>query len=329
MRFTFRRYNRTLAALVLLPLLASAFYEIRTDPYWLWHEKPAWFLDWGGHNRALDIRNRFAKSLQVVVRRPEVVLLGSSRVYRGIDTGKINGAYNLGISGLRIREAEAYLRHTLRWTGARRVILGLDYFMFDHNKPWEAGFDRDLGRHVYLFKALPAALLTLMAYRDSGLAVSGEHAGDGFWTYSGFKSTKPRDREDLEVILSGFYTKKQIITAAEYASFETVIDLVGKAGVELDVFISPMNARQVDRLRAAGEAADFDQWRKRLIDIGRLRGLTVHDFSLDNPFFGEEVINGSSPHWIDTSHYAPSVGDWLLGRLEAERDPESRLARRE
>jgi hypothetical protein len=196
----YRTYFQIIIALGILVLGGVASRTAWVDPYWVWRQEPAWVVEHGGHNRILDRRMRHAKSLQVVARRPDNIILGSSRVYRGFDTttGRAAGMYNIGISSLRIAEAEKYVGHLVKNTPVKRLVLGLEYFMFDADQTTVSGFDMDTGSGKYLLTAVPAALVTLQAWNDAGVAENGLDSGDGLWRRNGFKTTEDRDAAGLE-----------------------------------------------------------------------------------------------------------------------------------
>src|SRR5690606_27998336 len=101
--------------------------------------------------------------------QPDIVLLGSSVVYRGLDPATIpaHNVYNSGISALRIREAEAFVQQTLHWAGTREIVLGVDYFAFDRRHPHEADFDPALSTLTYLLETAGSAFLSRTAISDA------------------------------------------------------------------------------------------------------------------------------------------------------------------
>ncbi len=213
----YKKYNAIVFGFLLMILLMIGSYVYWADPYWLFSREPVWKEAWNGHNRVLDINMRFAKSLEVVFRQPHSAIVGSSRVYRGMPTDALDGGdvYNLGVSSLRIQEAYAYLRHVFRWTAVRKIVFRLDYFMFDHARRSEAGFDPSLSDFKYMWKAIPSSLFTFMAVKDAKLALDGEHSGDGYWTYSGYKHTSQRTAKEVTRILDTFYNDQMKISGQE------------------------------------------------------------------------------------------------------------------
>ena len=80
----------------------------------------------------------FFKPYEYRMVKPDVVFLGSSRVYVGLcpddypdESVKV---YNMGMSSLSIRDAYQYLKFMIRVHKPKKVYLGLDFFQFDsHN----------------------------------------------------------------------------------------------------------------------------------------------------------------------------------------------------
>lgn len=309
----YSKYNRRLAigiSAILLPVIAFTF---TTDPYWLFHRVPVW----GQHNRVLALKMRFTKALQVIMRRPDTVIIGSSRVYRGMPTSELHtyNAYNLGISSLRITEATAYISHVIRWTPVKRMVLGLDYFMFEHDKQSEAGFDPGIAGYRYLFKAFPASLLTSMSVLDSITVLQREDSPDGYWTWSGFKVTYPRPAERMQAVVNTFYNRHKVVTSAEYGKFEEIIEQADSADVQLKVFISPLNRRMISRMEDKDVYEEFTAWKSDIMHLASKHNTEIYDFSENNPFFADNTTHGSTTHWIDPSHYSPRTGSWILKQI--------------
>ncbi len=312
-----KKYVGLVLALVGASVVLLASYTFINDPYWIWQRSPEWSIKWQGHNRILDNKMRYAKSLQVVTRQPREIILGSSRVYRGIEPPSPE-VYNMGISALRIKEANALLGHTIRWTNPDKIIVGLDYFMFDHVKPFEAGYDPAVGSFQYLFRVLPGTLVSKMAYKDVQRALEGKLRGDGHWTYAGFKQTNPRDRDGVMRIWESFFNEPQQITDEEYQLLREMVGRVVSADIELYVYISPSNSCQIGRMHQYGEYSRFVQWRNQVESILAEFKVELHDFSEDNPYYSQCSLDGSTPTWIDSSHYSPIVGEWILAQVSTD-----------
>jgi hypothetical protein len=286
------------------------------DPYWLWRERVQW-----RYNLAMENRMRFAKSLQILFRQPEIVLLGSSVVYRGMNPSDIQGhrAYNLGISSLRIREAEAYVRHLLRWVKPKQIVLGVDYFAFDSRVPVESGFDPGLPDLGYLAKAGISAFVSASALGDAWRLVhKSADDPDGMWHRNGFKTTRPRTREEVAATLKmtrAFFSKTKV-ARSEFSALANIIELTKQANVELLLFVPPYHRSWTDALRQAVRTGlDFDQWMDELAQLARRHRIELWDFTTANPV-AEAPVGVGSDHYLDPSHFSPLLGRWILNRLD-------------
>lgn len=309
-----------LCLVVIIPLTGLGFYVYSNDPYWIFHSQPEWVRMTKGQNRVLDTRHRFTKTLQVVAYRPDVILLGSSRVYRGIPTNdglfREKKAYNFGVSSMIIGELHAYLVHALRWTDAREVIIGLDFFMFDSSNRQKEWFDETISDRTYVFRALLSLLISKSAYEDVQEVNAGDQEKDGFWTRSGFKVSKPRAAGRIAEILRGSCNGRNPVTQAEYEIFRDVLDLLSEDGIKTRIFISPLNNRLVAKMKRTGQYDGFLQWKKRVSAIASEYGICVHDFSERNPFYHNYPERRSNRYWIDATHYSPGAGRWIIRTME-------------
>ncbi|MCP4292587.1 MAG: hypothetical protein GY780_12225 [bacterium] len=308
----YSNYTRQILILGIALLLALGSYTAYNDPYWIFRESPPWLEAHKGHNRVLDIRLRHAKAMQLLTRQPEHVILGSSRVYRGFDMNQCDG-FNLGLPRLRIAEAEAYVRHLIHFTPVKRLVLGLDYLMFDADETFIAGFDPDLGSRKYVLAAWPASFFTRQAYDDSELAIKSKTRNDGFWHRNGFRFSIGRDQESLEGVYKKF--QRHRITKIQYDQLASLLDRLLNAEVDTAIYLSPMSKPHLEFFEESGDLGNFNVWRTTVIGIAREKGIPVHDFSTSSPFSEEDIREESSDHWVDASHFQPMVGDWILGEM--------------
>jgi hypothetical protein len=88
----------------------------------------------------LEKQQRLHQSLEITRQKPEVVLLGSSRVMAGMNPEDVyslagKSVYNAGFAGASIEEVYHYFEHALHHQPQlKRVILGIDLFAFGKNK---------------------------------------------------------------------------------------------------------------------------------------------------------------------------------------------------
>ncbi len=264
---------------------------------------------WGPGGKAVDSHMRLAKSLQLLTRPSGLVVIGSSRVYRGFDVG---GGYNLGISSLRIAEMEEFVDYLLAHRQVGQLVIGLDYFMFDHGHMSEPGFDATMMRRAYVPEAWLGYALSYEGVR--GLW----EASDAAWHGNGFKVTPEMSAAQLPQVIGALpddLTRVQV-TDAELQSFARMLGKVKRSGVKVAVYVSPMHQVQFELLEHGGALSRFDEWRGTIASLAQERGVVFFDLA-HAPFSDEPELlaQGHSEHWLDPTHFKPEVGQWILERV--------------
>jgi hypothetical protein len=298
--------------------LVMAVISISVDPFWLWQKEPRWHTAREGHNANLDLRTRLAKSLQIFTRPTKTVVIGSSRVYRGFSLATVPDGYNLGISSLRARELEGFTIHLLRWRKVGRLVIGLDYFMFDAGHPVEAGYDPKIVKSIYAPEALFSTLFSWDALQGARLAVTGKKGRDGSWSYNGYKRTNPYTAEKIAKIIPTLDKGLgQVVPGEEaYAAFDATLSEAQRHGTTVQVYLSPMHQLQFEQLKKSGAMDRFDAWKSRVKAIAEAHHVVCKD--LTHPALSDDwrLKNGSTEYWIDPSHFSPKTAEWILKKLD-------------
>ncbi len=317
-----QRYATAIAACLFVAIGLAACFNRYADPYWIWRETPPW-----QYSPGMELRMRFAKLLQVVERRPGLILVGSSTVYRGLDPALLAPdyrAYNLGISSLRIREAEAYIAHALRQAPVRVVVLGLDFFMFDSIRTVEEGFDPRLGKGDYLVRSRLAAVAGRDALDDAYSVVRHPREDpDGSWQRNGFKRTFPRS---AAAITEALQPQREFYEAINVAPdglepLARIARACRERGVVLKLYITPTHQKFLEVLHAAGKADEFKSWRESVASLARAHGVELWDFSGASRF-AASPLDGSNPHFMDTTHFSPVLGAELMHEMRLQLAPQ-------
>lgn len=303
----------TALAIVFLGLGGIAVRTIWFDAYWTFRREPPWLAATGGANRLIDRQTRRAKVQQALARAYGTALLGSSTVYHGLDPADAETpdgpVFNAGISALSAEELPVMAAIVASRPGLRRVVVGLDYYMFARiggPRPLDPALATPLGR---LNERL-GALIGWYAVADSRLdAVAG---GDdpGRWTYDGFRVTPP-----LPPALTGRNDAVRRRTTAAYRPERMVA--IGRMldrleALDVILYLSPVSAAQRRVMADLGLLGDFDRWRADAATLARARGrrlLDLTELGATDPF---DPATGSTPVWIDNLHYTPRLGREVL-----------------
>ncbi|WP_449256601.1 hypothetical protein [Bosea sp. (in: a-proteobacteria)] len=300
---------------VALLVAALALLTVWRDPYWIFRDDPPWTHNGVGASRLLDLEMRLVKPLQIARLRPQTLLVGSSVVYRGLDPRDVAASagrvYNAGFSSLMAGELPTLAALAVEAGSVRRVVFALDYFMFTALPPPPA-IRPQLATAAGRTEAIIATILNPEA---PGHLIGRQfrRTEPGLWHGDGYKATPDFDAE-----LTRRVTQEQKIAAMAYrpgdlADLDRALDLL--RGREVILLLSPMSGAQRELLRAGGRAEELAAWRRDVAALAARRGLPFHDLVSDHPFDDFDPEKGSSPYWIDTMHFKPALGRWVLSRI--------------
>ena len=316
-------YNKLVIIIFFGYLFIVGYKVYLADPYWLWTNKPGWHDEFKGGNRVLDKKQRFTKLLQVVVQQPDIVILGSSRIYRGVDTETLNKMYpkkiyNMGISSLKITEMEAFVKHIVKWTKTKKIIIGLEFHTFRGDILTLPGFEYNTGSLSVVIDSFFAAIFSKMAFKDAkSVYKNSEQWKDGKWNFSGYKDTIDRESHVIEKIFKDSERSYKGITVPDehYKKLVKIIELATNEDVEITFLLTPMTKRQLSALKKSGALNQFKEWQKRIKHQLYKQEVIYFDLINDHPFVKEDLSNGSSREWIDYHHFKPVVGSWILSKF--------------
>lgn len=311
-----RGFAVTFVAIVVGVLLLTAAATLWRDPFWVFRAAPPWTRDGAGASRLLDTQMRRIKPLQIANLRPGALLVGSSVTYRGLDPrdlapGLPQPAYNAGFSSLMAAELPV-LAALVRDVGSvRRVVIGLDYFMFTRlppPPPLRPELASALGRTEMRLK------LMFNSEAPENLQGGGQRRTEpGLWRGDGFKTTP-----DFDAALTRKVAAAQDIAAMAYEP-ERLAALDSALGrlrdLDIAVYLSPMNSAQLRLLAEGGRRPEFERWRMDIAVVTARHGLTLYDLATGHPFDDFDPEKGSSRFWVDNVHFKPEVGRWVLAQL--------------
>ena len=312
----------------LLTVLAVLVLNLVVDPYQTGLAPPEWRLEL---DRPLSSRkSRHAKALALQQLRPTVVVLGTSRSEIGIDPTHpaLSGrgqAYNLSLPATDMRETlRAYRAALHAQPGLHTVVLGLDLIAFapaPHLRdlepeldpwwfpqdPWRPALEMLASHHTAI------ASLTTLARHITDLPANEQQRADGL-----LLRVNP-EGVSAEVAFARTLKRYYFGERAWYTLYRTdplqlaaLAELVADARsrrVTLKVFVSPAHALQWQALWASGLWPAFEQWKRDVAAI-----VPYIDFSGFNALT-TEPLRPRMRHYLESSHYLPTVGGAVLDRL--------------
>jgi hypothetical protein len=333
----FRRLTFLFFSVTTVFLLLIGCINYVVDPYGLYRK-----VDLNGFNQQKEgVRSkiRFVKALELPLRKPKTIILGSSRVHEAINPDDIelsdqqySPAYNLGIDMLRIHEAAEYLQFAVNNSDIKRVIFGLDFFMFNSIQQSEANFDPSLiSARPSAFQYLKSTLISGSAFSDSMRTLKQSNSQT---TRREFLSNGYRPAPMVFFGLSDYtalhyYTNYTFLSPTSntkyygefslnkkvFLDFEKILKICKERQIDLRMYISPAHADlEGEGIRATGNWILFESWKRKLVDLSDQYDYPMWDFSGYNSITTEPVKTPMKNYW-DSSHFDERIGHLILKRI--------------
>jgi hypothetical protein len=296
-----------------------------------------------------QLMSRPAKAEMLLRHRCEVLLLGTSRVQAGMPLddpayGTTN-VLNLGLAGTTLPEIAAALEFALRHQRPKRVLLGVDFFLFSDVRGAGGDFDNsrfnpELQSFDYHFKNVLGSHMVAdswMLLRQWSRGEPPPKTERGFLS----KSLRPgaSQRESFARNVRRFLTEPEVYGAYHYSPerldiFRQMLRRCRDEQVELIVFIPPVHALELETVRAAGLWQTFEHWKADLVSIlaeeGMADAIPFWDFTGFAGVLGESVPAAGDTttrmRWyFEQSHFTPALGQVVLKRLLSPKPPREDL----
>ncbi len=298
---------------VMLAIVSAALIYI--DPYWVWRASPPWLIEGRTANDNLDNKMRFVKAIAAAQQNAELVWVGSSRVYRGVNVGCLaERAYNLGVAGMMLDEAQTYIRLTSQRVRPRAIVVGLDYFMFgslDRPDP----IDPAASSVGWQLQARLQSLVSRDAISDAWKLPTRSATTDGRWLPNGFKETVPRSGGYTTSVQNGLKLGRIRTDPRLMSLLPAIFDEAKRSGVNFKFYIGPESDAYLALIKRDGDWQDFQAWRAYVAETAKQKGVEFVDLAEDHPFAHFDWSAGSSDTWIDSMHFAPPVGLYVAKAL--------------
>ena len=282
------------------------------------------------------------KAAQLAKDKPDILLLGSSRVEVGIPVEHAGYAgarvYNAALSGTNLVEIESVFNSAVKWHRPREVLLGLDFEAFGGRRGYVADFsDSPFARSNaavtlrYLF-SVSTLRLSWRTLLDSRRNISADYDAKGVNHHFERMASPDQRRMFTSVLRDQFFINPETYAGFHFApdrmqALWRLVNICAERGIALKLFITPVHARQLEALRAIGLYEGFERWKQVLVvgmsKIVRERpeaNLSLWDFSGYHEFATEPVpAAGRSQqamlwYW-ESSHFKAALGSRLLDRM--------------
>lgn len=335
-------------------LLLVAFVAV-IDPYHLYG-----FVDSPRFNHVKPLPEQYREQIklaQATAVRPDVILLGNSRVEVGLDpdspqlSGHGRTAYNMGMAGTRLTVSERmYARLRAHAAPAAMAVVGVEFLDFlvkpdsalapapsAEPLPWEWRFDTlfsiksvsDALRTVRLQKAADPETMTqrgqtpLRDYNRYARA-EGYHA---IFQQKAADNAKNIVRKPHNLFVAGTDSSESI------DRLRALLDTMARDRTEVHLVIYPYHAQLMAMVEEGGLLPAMDDWKRLLVreaDAVRARypgaRITVWDFSGYADMRCERIPapgdTRSRTQWYwEAGHFKSTLGERILQRVLGEETP--------
>jgi hypothetical protein len=332
---------------IFLALLFIGMFNFIVDPYGFFR-----VLTITGFNQQKEgVRNkiRYVKALELPLRNPRTLIVGSSRVHDGMNPQhpllqEYAPVYNLGLDMCRIKEARQFIEHALLHAEIKRILIGLDFFMFNAaEKVNNNGFDTQLiGRKVNIADYFFIPLLTKDAFLDSmrTLKVSNAQPERKEFLSNGFRPGnfvfyKVKNYAKLHyytnwIFLSSIpqstpYYAVFSLDEEVYKDFEEMLTICKHQKIDCRIYISPAHANlDGEGIRAAGLWESMENWKLRVTKMAASYNIPLWDFSGYNSVTTEPVDTPMKNYW-DSSHFTEHTSDLILKRIYSDANSQTTI----
>ncbi len=335
MRKRFDRYCRRFACYGVTALLVLALFNLLVDPHGVYRAvSPSGLEPYGKYN------TRTAKAAMLARGDCRLLLLGSSRVEVGIDplhpACQPWGAYNIGLAGMRMYEAEHVVDFALAHNDLGRVVLFLDFFQFNKRGTSElffrgSRFDPDCHRlqlHVeHLFGATNESLSAL-ARAWHGTPADTTPRGHYRRPVSAQGHRAEFAREISTRLAHPRFLKDFAYSAEPVRILRRIVATCRRREIDLTVVINPVHALYLEAVRSAGLWPDYEQWKRDVVAVlnddqqrhPHAPSVPLWDFSGYSACTTEPVPpaddRDARMRWSwDSHHYTSALGNLMLDRM--------------
>lgn len=241
---------------------------------------------------------RLAKAMAVEWKKPEYLILGSSTAETGFNpqfpAWNNVQVYNLGLSGANIYEVMRYLQHAESVRPIKKVVLAVNFFMFNSYVSNRDDFDESILRVDVNGVKNPLAVnnffTTLLSYdaiRASIETINNQNKKNAFQSNgqlihnyredqvnqlkgyrNNFINAESYNRSSLlppPHQIFAFSNQEQQINTMDY--MQKIITICEQNNTELTLVIAPEHVRLMETYKQLGLLSIYEQWQEQLVHL--------------------------------------------------------------
>ncbi|BCG65864.1 MAG: hypothetical protein methR_P3732 [Methyloprofundus sp.] len=337
-------YGRRLIGFCVLLLVLTVAFSYYIDPFSVYGRT---YIKEGVkvNNPGFSAQVKMGKALAIRRRKPEIILIGSSRTLFGFSS-KIaeqyfpqQNIYNSSFSGITFYELLRYFQHTVALAPLKQAYIGLDFYQFHAGRPPEKTFREerlavDINNQA-AGSAIDDLLTTLLSvdaiFYSIKTATNLYSLNDDTFLPNGFIGKKKLTGqlknfiENEDSYINKVYTvpeytfSSSINSLTSFDYFRQLVHLAHEHKIKLHFFISPAHARQWELIEQLGLWDKWEYWKQEMLNITvqeskhfKQEAYPIYDFSGYSSYSIEAVPRTPSKPmawYADSSHFRQALGD--------------------
>lgn len=254
---------------------------------------------------------RLTKAIAIEWNKPEYLIMGSSTAETGLnpDFSAWNNShvYNLGLSGANIYEVMRYLQHAEAIKPVKKVVLVLNFFMFNAYVNNRDDFNESLlhvdssgNRNPHTVNTIFSTLLSFDALKASWETIKNQHTRNAFLSNGQLVHDYREDQiQQLKGYKNNFlytesYSKASLLPPPHHqfsftnpekgidtiAYLQKIITICESNHTELILILAPEHVRLLETYKLLDLWGTYEQWQKELVAI-----ITTHNQKYPNSKF--------------------------------------------
>lgn len=275
-------------------------------------------------------QERFDRAVKIISKKPQAILLGSSRVRAGIPTSRFSelvgySAFKSAFAGARFNEIFAYFEHALQnQPDLKAVFIALDFFAFSKNLSPISEFSEERLRRTSvpvndLFKLLLSQDTCKFSYltyqhnkNPSGYEITDRiHVQVDEHDYIDLGMPMIETPQDFLKAEKRLIFDDYEIDPKKIEMFSKIVQTCKERNITLKVIFCPAHAHYWETIYQCNRWQDFEQLKRKLSSIH-----PIYDFSGFSSFNAEALAKESAgTYFFETSHFTPFFGRMILDKI--------------
>lgn len=326
-----RSANLFLSIFIICSFTAISFVGIFNyvmDPYSYFKTAPLFEIN--KEKLPAHSQERFDRVVNIISKKPQAILFGSSRIRAGIPTSYFSqithyNAYKAAFAGARFNEIFSYFEHALHnQPNLKTVFIGLDFFAFSEKiNPIEEFSERRMRKSTLLIDDLFKLLLSQVTLKFS-YATYQHNLDPKKFEMENRIHVKVDEHDYIDLGPPMIDTPEVFLRAEKRTNFDNykidpqkiemfrkIVQICKEKNIDLKVIICPAHAYYWETIYQSGRWEDLENFKRQVSAI-----YPVYDFSGFSPLNSENLLKERSGIYLfEISHFTPHYGKIILDKI--------------